>query len=233
MDAPWYLSLSSQVYDFAISILWIVFAFVVLGAVLWKVPLSELVTSLTGRLRGLKVAGVELSFVEAKMEQAAAAASTNNVRIESTVPKKIEITRADRERAIARAQRAGDALSGKRILWIDDEVTNNRLERMMLEAFGMTIEQVQDNAAAEKALRAGGHDLILSDIARGKDAQGQDILGGLDFLASHRTSSYRLPVIFYVSVVDEDRPLPPGAFGLTNRPDELLHLVVDALERRA
>jgi hypothetical protein len=40
-------------------------------------------------------------------------------------------------------------------------------------------------------------------------------------------------VIFYVSVINQDKPLPPGAFGLTNRPDELLHLVIDALERRA
>jgi len=37
-------------------------------------------------------------------------------------------------------------------------------------------------------------------------------------------------VVFYVSVVYQDKPLPPGAFGLTNRPDELLHLVIDALE---
>ena len=26
--------------------------------------------------------------------------------------------------------------------------------------------------------------------------------------------------------------IPAGAFGLTNRPDELVHLVIDALERR-
>ena len=40
-------------------------------------------------------------------------------------------------------------------------------------------------------------------------------------------------MVFYVSVVYQDKPLPPGAFGLTNRPDELLHLVIDALERCA
>jgi hypothetical protein len=27
------------------------------------------------------------------------------------------------------------------------------------------------------------------------------------------------------------RGTPPGAFGITNRPDELIHLVLDVLER--
>ena len=36
-----------------------------------------------------------------------------------------------------------------------------------------------------------------------------------------------------VCSVDPTRPVPVGAFGLTARPDELLHLVMDALERRA
>ena len=40
-----------------------------------------------------------------------------------------------------------------------------------------------------------------------------------------------MPLIFYVSVRDEEKPLPVGAFGLTNRPDVLVHLVIDALER--
>ena len=40
------------------------------------------------------------------------------------------------------------------------------------------------------------------------------------------------PVIFYVGEVDERRGPPPGSAGITNRPDELLHLVLDVLERR-
>jgi hypothetical protein len=39
-------------------------------------------------------------------------------------------------------------------------------------------------------------------------------------------------VIFYVGEFDPGRGLPPFAFGLTNRPDELLHLILDVLARR-
>ena len=37
------------------------------------------------------------------------------------------------------------ALKGKRILWLDDLVASDRLEREMLAAFGLKIEQVQSN----------------------------------------------------------------------------------------
>ena len=39
------------------------------------------------------------------------------------------------------------------------------------------------------------------------------------------------PVIFYVGVFEPERGVPGQAFGITNRPDELLHLTLDALER--
>ena len=73
----------------------------------------------------------------------------------------------------------------------------------------------------------GGYDLILSDIAR---PTGEPT--GLDFLEQYRGHGWSPPLIFYISVVDEDQPVPLGAFGLTNRPDELVHLVIDALERQ-
>ena len=38
-------------------------------------------------------------------------------------------------------------------------------------------------------------------------------------------------VVFYVGRVDRAAGVPAGSFGITNRPDELLHLVMDALER--
>jgi hypothetical protein len=40
-------------------------------------------------------------------------------------------------------------------------------------------------------------------------------------------------VIFDVSLIDRDKALPPRALRLTDRPDELMQLAIDALERRA
>jgi hypothetical protein len=48
-----------------------------------------------------------------------------------------------------------------------------------------------------------------------------------------REAGFHQPVIFYVGRVDPGAGVPPGAFGLTNRPDQLLQLTIDALSKRA
>lgn len=203
------------------------------GLAFWIVYLfrKPIISELLPRLSGVTVAGVEMSFIEKSMNEAAELARGGNLVVANTVKKgNVEITKRDRERVLDRARRAAPLLKGRRILWVDDGVANNRRERDLLEAFGVRIEQVQDNDTAHQALGpdGGGYDLILSDIARDEGKP-----SGLEFLEAYHDRTDRRPVIFYISVVDEARPLPLGAFGLTNRPDQLVHLVIDALERQA
>ena len=54
---------------------------------------------------------------------------------------------------------------------------------------------------------------------------------GVDALPSLRSAAPETPVVFYIGQ-ESTRGVPVGAFGITNRPDELLHLVLDVLERR-
>jgi hypothetical protein len=56
---------------------------------------------------------------------------------------------------------------------------------------------------------------------------------GLEFLRLLRDQGISTPLIFYIREVDEARGTPVGAFAITDRPDELLHLVLDVLERSA
>jgi len=58
-----------------------------------------------------------------------------------------------------------------------------------------------------------------------------DATAGLKFLEQLRKEK-AIPAIFYVGVIDPTKGVPPLAFGMTNRPDELLHLTLDALERK-
>jgi hypothetical protein len=44
-------------------------------------------------------------------------------------------------------------------------------------------------------------------------------------------AGFSRPVIFYVGRPEPGAGVPAGAFGLTNRPDQLLQLVIDALSR--
>jgi CheY-like chemotaxis protein len=208
----------------ASSVIWGGFAFFVLW--LFREPLAKRLNEVAG----FKAVGVELSFVEVKLAGAAAEANRNNMVVASTLQKRVQVTRADRERVLRRAERSRAVLDGKRILWIDDIVTNNRKERELLEGLGLKLEQVQSSAVAEQSLAdgGGGYDLILSDITRPDSPK-----AGLEFLEQYRLrpQKQKVPLILYISVRDENQPLPLGAFGLTNRPDELLHLVIDALER--
>lgn len=46
-----------------------------------------------------------------------------------------------------------------------------------------------------------------------------------------RKAGFHQPVIYYIGRPDPGAGVPPGAFGVTNRPDQLLQLVIDALSR--
>jgi len=129
-------------------------------------------------------------------------------------------------RALRRAARSSRSFRGARILWIDDHPDWIEWERRTIEQLGAEIEVVEATQSALARLRSSRFDLIVSDIARGdrKDA-------GVADLAWVRAVSGDTPVVFYVAVTDESLEVPEGAWGVTNRPEELLHLVMDVLER--
>jgi hypothetical protein len=54
---------------------------------------------------------------------------------------------------------------------------------------------------------------------------------GIRFLKRMRKKGFLSPVVFTVGRFNPDRGTPPFAFGITNRIDECLNLVFDALER--
>ncbi|MEJ2207065.1 MAG: response regulator [Gemmatimonadota bacterium] len=129
--------------------------------------------------------------------------------------------------ALRRALAARTALRGARILWIDDHPEWIEWERRMLERLEIEVTTAANTGRALKELGADSYDLILSDIARGSRRD-----EGVAALPNLRSVAPDTPVIFYVGAVDEGRGLPPGSAGITNQPDELLHLVLDVLERR-
>ena len=118
------------------------------------------------------------------------------------------------------------ALKDARILWVDDDPAGSILEQNALNALGVRITTVETTQSALAYLRRETYDLILSDVDREGSAS-----HGLDMLPAMRERAPGVPVIFYILNLT-DRGVPAGAFGITNRPDELLHLCMDALERR-
>ncbi len=112
------------------------------------------------------------------------------------------------------------------VLWVDDRPENNRREIEILEVLGIRSTLAHTTDAALKHLSDPKFDMLLSDITRNGSSQ-----AGFDLLEFARKQAPELPFIFYVGHADPKRGLPPYAFGMTDRPDELIHLVLDAIER--
>lgn len=96
----------------------------------------------------------------------------------------------------------------------------------MLRALDVQVNVATSSDDALSMLSGDAYAVVISDMSRdGVDDE------GLKFLARTRHAGLRVPVIFSLARFDPSRGTPPFAFGITNRIDELLNLVCDALER--
>jgi hypothetical protein len=103
---------------------------------------------------------------------------------------------------------------------------NNVYEQEILRAFGVQNENARTTEEALEMIRRRRYDLVISDMARhGKPDAGLELLSLLRELRNDSA------VIYYVGRVDPSRGTPVGAFGIADRPEPLLHYVLDVLER--
>src|SRR5262245_749945 len=204
-------------------------------------PLSLLVTSALyiGAEVGKKPADEFAAFVWTRVKEAFSAlfgrepgasdlTTSNIASIVSTQPQIDQELQGvfGRVSGLRRARLAEKALNGARVLWIDDNPANNTWERRLFETLGMICVTVETTKSALRCLGAETFDLLISDIAR------LDVTRtGLDDLPLLRTTAPHVPVLFYVGTLSTSVP-PEGAHGITNDPNELLHLVLDRLERQ-
>ena len=205
---------AQQIIELLVSLRWFLFALVVF-CLFYRQIRDELLPNLAS----FKAGGVELSFVKQSMEGAirlAEKSSQWNVKVPSEA----------KEQVLKRAKRQRHILAGAQIFWVDDHPENNVNERRMFRHLHIDIDTAKATQDALPRIQPGRYDLIISDIARD---EGTD---GLDFLTQLRNQDKTTPVIFYIGNIEPNKGVPAKAFGLTNRPDELLHLVLDALERK-
>ena len=127
------------------------------------------------------------------------------------------------DRRIAKSK---DLVAGSRILWVDDSPLNNRMERKYLRSAGVTVVNATTTEQALVELEKFDFDIVFTDILRPHDPR-----AGLDMVSAMRAAYHRQPVIAYVGYVDPSRGTPPELFGMADRPDELINLYLDALER--
>jgi len=124
---------------------------------------------------------------------------------------------------LRRAEQVGSVLRGARVLWVDDRPENNAWEREMFRVLGVVIVAVESTRSALDSLKGESFDLVISDIRRDNE-------NGIDGANEIRAAVPMLPIVFYILDLTRSQ-IPEPASGITNEPNELLHLVLDRLER--
>lgn len=197
-------------FNFIPAILWVLLV-VVLIAIYYK-PIRD---DLIPRMGGLKLGPLEFTFIQQELQAAAEKRGA-------------EISGIEGSRVLRRAQKVAQFIQGAQILWVDDHQDNNISLRRILRALGIFIDLAETSADALSMIPHKDYDAVISDMKR------QEIPDeGQKFLAEMMKRNLELSrwTIFYVG--DPRRVRPPEAFGLTTRPDELIHLVLDILERKS
>ena len=190
------------------SVLWFIFA-IVLVAVLYTPFRREFLP----RLTGFSAFGVEAKLIREELDKA--------VRTRG-----VEVPESERSQVLRRAQRSTQILQGAKILWVDDNPENFMYERNVLQALGVGVDLVKTTEGALSTLLQTQYHLVISDMTR-QDKPDE----GLILLREMRKRGMQRPLIFFTASYDPEKGIPPHSFGITNRSDELLHLVMDALER--
>lgn len=191
-----------------------------LVVILIKVFYRPIRDDLLPRLGSLEAGNVKLSFVRDSIDAA--------IKLAEKSPQwNVDIPAEEKEKAVKRAKKNQDLFRGAKLLWVDDFPENNINERQMFQQLGVVIDLSKNTEDALEILNRANYDLVISDMARDNSPT-----AGLDLIAKLRAKGNKTPLIFYLGVIDRTKAVPAGAFGLTNRPDELLHLALDVLARR-
>jgi hypothetical protein len=137
----------------------------------------------------------------------------------------VELPPAQPERIARRAARNYEVLSGASILWVDDDPLSVQREQELLQNLGVKRIDTATTTEEATAMNAkSSYQVVISDMDRIESPK-----AGEELLAS--VGPEGPPVIIYLLNYKPELGVPDGAFGITNRPDELVDLVLDALER--
>lgn len=131
-----------------------------------------------------------------------------------------------RRGVLRRLEHAAGVLQGGRLLWVDDQPEYNAALIELFRTMGMEVDTAVSTDEALMRLRRRSYDLILSDIGRDGDQQ-----AGITMLRELDRLGVDTPVVIYTLGFDYERGYPRRAFAVTEVPDEVVHYVIDLMER--
>lgn len=189
------------------SLVWAVIVVGLIG-VFYRPIRQELIP----RITGIKALGLEATFVKHELDRLAESKPAG--------------TKENRDQVARRAERIAKVIEGGRILLVNDFPDQMQHVISILESLGISVEVAISTSQALSQLTSKAYDVVISDMSR--DDLGDE---GLRFLNETIKLGIMRPTIFTVGHYEPERGVPPFAFGITNRVDEMLNLVFDAFER--
>jgi CheY-like chemotaxis protein len=135
-------------------------------------------------------------------------------------------TELGRSQVARRAARSENVIRGARLLLVNDLPKQMSHVIEILRDLGIDVRVETSSEAALGALSSDIFHVVISDMER--DAVQDE---GIRFLTQMRKRGIIIPVIFTVGRFNPALGTPAFAFGITNRIDECLNFVFDALER--
>jgi hypothetical protein len=198
----------SELINLIPTILWV--SLILILVIIFYRPIKN---SLLPNISSLNVMGVEASFIQNQLEEVARAGEyTGEVENSGQV--------------IRRAQKLVEVVKGSRILVVNDEPQEMSGFTRIFLILGIQVDVAQSTEEALTSLEKRKYDLVVSDLEReGVVDEGER------FLKQAVAQNISQPTIFGVREFDASKGVPPYAFGITNRSNELLNLVFDVLER--
>jgi len=188
-------------------------------------------TEMLGTVVTFVVIGVIIGGREAQQRQAEQERLISNLlkeEIHKALTSKPDLVISATELSIVerRLERVAPLFEGLRILWIDDTPSNNIYETNLLHELGAQVDTSLSSDEAARQLDIMRYDLVITDMGREQNnSEGMDF-----FLLRSQQGKPLPPTIFYMGYVKYTEHTGK-AFGSTNRPDELFHLIMDIVER--
>lgn len=218
-----------DVLQAVVALGWLVLA-IVLGR-----PLLSILRFRGADLTKLSVgpAGLSAEFVTSRLDEAARSASAPSP---DPVSKSV---------VVQRLHEHGAVLARAHVLWVDDHPENNQSIVELLSGYGVDVEVARTNAQAisQLARHPWRFDVLISDMGRDAEPeagqfpgvafaeQALELTGTRTILFAGRFEPTAVPGLSPEESLALTRRVDSVTFGRTNRADELIHLVLDLLER--
>lgn len=177
---------------------------------------NVIIVDLLPRIINLKALGVEATFVKKELD-----------RLAKKSKEEVAGSSESRSQVARRAERIKSMLKGSKILLVNDIPSQMSYVVNILESLNVKVTIATTTKEALSNLERFSFDLVISDMRRGNE-----IDAGINMLIKSKEMNTNKPTIFSVGQFEPERGVPPYAFGITNRVDELMNLIFDIVERK-